>query len=241
LIQKEFPLDIFVFIPLITLLVAMIILKKTIIKGIFYSLIATVLLLIFISKIDLLVIIETAFMGYTPTNNEIERLVSGSGLLSMFDIFYIILISTAFNGILEGTQLIKPLLDIFKTGIKSPAHLMHRSGILSVLVTTITCNQTLTAIITGNTFKELYKKNNITTTYLARSISDFGMIMVPIIPWNVNAILVKSLTGVSATQYAPLSFFPLFLPIMGFIYPYMLNRKLKLITQADDLTIKNVK
>jgi len=226
LIKQSFSVNIMVFIPLIILLTAMILFKKSIVQALSYSLIATSVLLIGFNGNSLWDILYTAFMGYIPPSAEIGELVSGSGLVSMLNIFWIILTSTAFNGILEETKLIDPLLDKIKHGAHSPRQMMHRAGLLSVLVTLITCNQTLTAIITGNTFKESFETKGINTGYLARAISDFGMILVPIIPWNINAILVKSLTGVSAFSYAPLAYFCLLLPVMGFIYPYFSTKNM---------------
>ncbi len=111
LITQSFSVNIVVFIPLIILLTAMILFKKSIVHALTYSLIATSVLLIGFKGVSLWDIFYTAFMGYTPPSAEIRELVSGSGLVSMLNIFWIILTSTAFNGILEETKLIDPLLD----------------------------------------------------------------------------------------------------------------------------------
>lgn len=225
LILNNFDTRFVVFLPFVVLLSVMILFKKSMVKALGYSLATTAFLLLSLHKMTFRALLTTAYAGYFPAQGDIIELISGSGLISMLGIFWIILISTAFNGILEETGLIDPLLHKIKEGAKSPSSLMHRAGLLSVLVTIVTCNQTLTAIITGNTFKEAFKEQGISTSYLARAISDFGMILVPIIPWNVNAILVASLTGISAVKYGPLAYFSLLLPIVGFIYPWFQHRQ----------------
>ncbi|MGX4601134.1 Na+/H+ antiporter NhaC family protein [Faecalimicrobium sp. JNUCC 81] len=47
-----------------------------------------------------------------------------------------------------------------------------------------------------------------------RTISDTGIIIVPIIPWNVNSIIIRLVTGVSCLSYAPYAVLCFFFPII---------------------------
>lgn len=47
-----------------------------------------------------------------------------------------------------------------------------------------------------------------------RTISDTGIIIVPIIPWNFNSIIIRLVTGVSCLSYAPYAVLCFFFPII---------------------------
>jgi len=40
-------------------------------------------------------------------------------------------------------------------------------------------------------------------TVLARTISDTGTIIAPLFPWNVNALIIGMISGISAVNYWP--------------------------------------
>jgi Na+/H+ antiporter NhaC len=61
----------------------------------------------------------------------------------------------------------------------------------------------MTTLITGNYFIEKYDAFKIDRRLLARTISDTGVVCVPLIPWNINGILVATVTGVSTAAYLP--------------------------------------
>ena len=83
----------------------------------------------------------------------------------------------------------------------------------------------MTTLITGTHFKELYNKYNITRNRLMLTIADTGIIIVSIVPWNLNAIIVYSITGVGAMEYGRFAFLPYLLPLLTIIYPVFLNKK----------------
>lgn len=164
--------------------------------------------------------------GFHPVDGTVHRLISGSGFISMIPVPIIILLSAYLNDLLKHTSLITEALIHYTGQIKSQRKLYFKTGILSIIVTIISCNQSLTAIITGNNFKDWFHRFKLDTSYLARTIADTGSIVITIIPWNLNALVAASITGVSTLAYAPFTFY-VYLPlIFTFLMPYFIESRI---------------
>jgi len=112
---------------------------------------------------------------------------------------------------MKSSGLIKPLINPILNKSTNFKKIIVNTALTSAVLTTITCNQTLTSIVTGDNFKDLYEEKNIDKTLLASTIGNAGIGIVGIIPWNVNGLLVTALTGVSTISYFKWSFFPILL------------------------------
>jgi len=66
--------------------------------------------------------------------------------------------------------------------------------------------------------KQKYVEMGLPKSVLARTIGDTGVIVAPIIPWNVNAVLTTVTTGVSALQYGPYAILCYVLPIVTLLF-----------------------
>ncbi len=211
--------------PPLIILISSVAFRLSIIKSITLGLISSTLIYLFANGGLISSLFNIAIYGYTPVNPEIAEFVSGGGLISMINVVLVIILSTALNGILDGTGMIEPLINKFSKGIVSFKDLIFKTSILSMIITLITCNQTLSSIIPGQYLRGIYDKQGVSKNILARTISDTGIIIVPLIPWNVNAILVSAIMGISALKYVPFAFLCYLLPIITFIYPYIKNNK----------------
>jgi len=130
-------------------------------------------------------------------------LLSGSGLVSMMGALMLIAAASALSGLFQLTRCLEPLLDRASKNLSTRGHLIFSTGVISLLVSLVSGNQTMTTLITGNYFKEKYDAFKIDRRLLARTISDTGVVCVPLIPWNINGILVATVTGVSTAAYLP--------------------------------------
>ena len=136
-------------------------------------------------------------------NGPLGALFSGSGLTSMMGALLLIAIASALSGLFQMIRCLEPLLDRASRKLATRGHLIFSTGMVSLLVSLVSGNQTMTTLITGNYFKEKYDAFKIDRRLLARTISDTGVVCVPLIPWNINGILVATVTGVSTAAYLP--------------------------------------
>lgn len=204
------------FTPLV-LFVLVLAFKKTMVESILGTLVISYIIGIF--SIEGYGISGLGYMlyGYFPEGVASE-IISGGGILSMVKVLIIISVSTAICGIYDNTDMILPIIKPFRDKIKGLVSMYIFGGGLSIIISLTTCNQTLSSIIPGNYLRERCDEVGVSRLDFARIISDTGMISVPIIPWNVNAILVTSITGISAFDYFPFAVLCYGLPVVSLLY-----------------------
>jgi len=222
--KKVFDIKYWMLLPVFILLV-MIIFKIPVLKAIGTALISAFLISFFTrGSLNL----ELILYGYKSPVDEYSYLLNTNGFINMISVLMVIASSALLNGVLRVTGLIKPLINPVLKRSKNPITVVLNTAITSVILTLITCNQTLTAIITGDNFKGIYDEHNIDKKFLASTIGNAGIGIVGIIPWNVNGLIVTALTGVPTTEYFKWSYFPILLLIYSLVFqPFIYNRKVK--------------
>ncbi len=116
--------------------------------------------------------------------------------------------------------MIKPLIDMFSKTIKTAKELVLKTSILCIVINAITCNQSLSIIIPGKFLSKEYENKKLRREDLARTIADSGVVTVPLLPWNVNALAIVTILGVSTMSYLPYAFLCYLLPIMTVAYGF---------------------
>lgn len=149
-----------------------------------------------VSTLDLL---NYMIFGYNINSaSEIinSTLISG-GVISMVSVVLIVIGAISLGSMLQGMEIISYLTkDINKT-IKNKKDLILKTSFISSILTIVTCDQTIGIVIPSKLLKEKYDEIKVSRGMLARTISDTGVIIAPIMPWNVNALIITSVTGVS--------------------------------------------
>ncbi len=222
--KNVFDIKIWMLLPVFILLV-MIIFKVPVLRSIGTAVVSALLISFFTKgKLDL----NLLLYGYKSPVEEYAYLLNTNGFINMISVLMVIASSALLNAVLKVSGLIKPLINPVLNRSKSIVSIIINTALTSAVLTLITCNQTLTAIITGDNFKEIYDEYNINKVYLASTIGNAGIGIVGIIPWNVNGLIVTALTGVSTTVYFKWSYFPILLFIYAItIQPYIYRSKIK--------------
>jgi NhaC family Na+:H+ antiporter len=164
-----------------------------------------IILSIIFQKSDILSIINALIFGYrgnTPSAELNNLLVSG-GMVSMIEAIFIVVGAFLLIKLFEKGNILIPLMDKLIYGINSRISLIKRTGLISVLMTVATCDQTSGIILPGTMLQEKYKELKLDNAVLARTIFDTGVIVAPLMPWNINSFLIKPIMGITAAQYAP--------------------------------------
>ncbi len=159
--------------------------------------------------------------GYHIDHVILGSMLKTTGLFSMVNVILVILLSACLNGILEADLLIDVIIEPFMKNVKTEAQLIRNTALLGLVLSMITCSQAMTAMITGKYLKDKYDAFQIPRTLLVMAIANVGLNVVGLIPWNVNGLVIKQLTGISAVQYVPFTFFLTLLSLFTiFIYPF---------------------
>ena len=151
--------------------------------------------------------------------------IQGGGILSMIEVIAIVMAAVGISGMVTSEGFLRPLVDKTLKNVHSPIKLVFRTSLLSMFLTTIACDQTIGIVIPGQNLQEAYKNFKLPNTILARTISDSGTIIAPLEFWNVNALIIFSLTQVSALQYGPFAILCYLMPLMTYLVTYRTYKK----------------
>ncbi|KDR94530.1 transporter, NhaC family (TC 2.A.35) [Peptoclostridium litorale DSM 5388] len=212
-IQNSFHIGLFCTLPLI-ILFSCIMLRLPTFKSISASILSAALISVLFQNASAAEILSAAVFGFK--NDSLDIPISGGGFLSMKGVLITIILATSFAGILSGLDLISSMIKNLSKSINSKYSLIVHSGLISFILNTITCNQTIGIIIPGKFMNSHYEKFDLKKEYLVQSISDVGTMTVAMVPWNVNAIVVCAVLGVDYSDFAPYAFLCYVLPIVFF-------------------------
>ncbi|MDF2592390.1 MAG: Na+/H+ antiporter NhaC [Clostridia bacterium] len=162
------------------------------------------------------------YQAATPSQQLNELLVSG-GVVSMIEVVLIVMCAIALSSLLEGTGLIEKIMSKVIGATNNEGSLIINTGIISSTLTVVTCDQTMGIVLTGRLLRSKYDELNLNRGILARTISDTGTIIAPLMPWNINALIITVIVGSSVAyqQYAVLCYIsPIITLAVGLYYKY---------------------
>ncbi len=154
----------------------------------------------------------------SPMDSAFVRTLESGGALQMLEVVLVVMGGIAISKIYEGCGWIAPIIDRVKRGRQGK--LLLNTGLLSVVLNALTCDQTVGILIPGKHLGEAYEKQGMTKEDLGIIIANSGTALAPLMPWNVNAIIIYTITGVSAISYGKFALlnwlaFPMVLWVTG--------------------------
>ena len=203
-----------------------------VIKSISLGLISGVFITVLLQKISIIETFKYIFLGYRGNtgSQELDRILTGGGIESVIGIIFIITMAIALGSIFKNTGFINPIVDKIIHNVRGKGGLIVRTGFISGILTVL-CDQSVGVIMPGELLKNKYEELKIPNSVLSRTISDTGIIMAPLIPWNGNSLFILALTGVSSVKYSPYAFLCYLLPavtlLSGIFYEKLSSLKLK--------------
>jgi len=233
----------FVVSPLLLLLPASIIIMSFLgmkmVKAVSLALIAGIIVSIGLQKANLNEIIVAIFNGYRVNTNSVGLntvLVSG-GVVSMVSIILIIAGAISLSSMFQETGLIVPIIKRLTLRIKSHEELILKTGFISSALTAIS-DQSVGILLPGKLLRDKYRELGIDNTILARTITDTGTVIAPLIPWNVNSLFIFIITGIPTVAYAPYTVLCYVSPMITFIFAYL--HKFKIGKQVKEVQVRNI-
>lgn len=211
------------------LVLAMSVLGVKIIPTITMGLFSGITISLILQKLEFNSILNAIFCGYkgATASSELNEILVSGGIISIVEVIFIVMGVVVLNSLFEGTGIIQPIINNMIYKVKSRSELIFKTGVISGILTVLTCDQTVGIILPGRLMKEKYDELGVKHTILARTISDTGTIIAPLMPWNVNSIFIFIISGVSAVAYAPYAVLCYLSPIITFTFLllYKLNIK----------------
>ena len=217
--KQNYNLNIIVIIPAI-LIVILSILKINVKKTMLVSIVISFIIAMFIQRDSIVTLINYCIFGYHHTNEKLNLMMKGGGILSMVNVSLIVGISSSYSGIFKETKMLVSLKKYLKDFSKktSSYFVIFLSSIISGA---IACNQSLGTILTNELCGELVEKQK-----MAIILENTIILLVGLIPWNIAmGVPLKTIgIGVMSGIYA---FYLYFLPLWNLFLGVIEERKYK--------------
>ncbi len=216
--KQNYNLNILVIIPAI-LIIVLSLLKINVKKTMLVSIVISFVISIFIQKENILSIINYCIYGYYNSNEKLNLMMKGGGIVSMIDVLLIVGISSSYSGIFKETKLLVSLKEHLKVFAKKTSNyfVIFLSSIISG---SIACNQSLGIILTNKLSEELVDKRE-----RAIILENTVVLLVGLIPWNIAMdVPLKTIdVGIVSGFFA---FYLYFLPLWNLVLGIAEERKM---------------
>lgn len=185
------------------------------------SIVTGSLLCLYLQNISLSELATIMFYGFHPADPQLALVLSGGGIVSMFTVSVIILLSSAYAGIFEATG----FLDTTQSLIARLEQKItpYGSVLLTATITSMaTCNQTLSSILTY----QLHKDSAANNYQLALDLENSTIVVAALIPWSIAcAVPLATIGAGNASIWC--AFYLYLLPLYNLLRPYKVTTPIK--------------
>ena len=218
--KQNYNLNIIVII-LAILIIILSILKINVKKTMLVSIVISFIIAMFIQRDSIVALINYCIFGYHHSNERLNLMMKGGGILSMVNVSLIVGISSSYSGIFKETKMLVSLKKHLKDFSKktSSYFVIFLSSIISGA---IACNQSLGTILTNELCGELVEKQK-----MAIILENTVILLVGLIPWNIAMdVPLKTLdVGIMSGLFA---FYLYFLSLWNLFLNFIKERKYKI-------------
>lgn len=196
--------------------------RHPVIPGMIVSIVAAVILAVWLQHARLGLTLNALADGYTAKTgvSSVDKLLTQGGMSSMMRVTLIALVAFAYSGALQKGGLLEPILVRLIKFAHTPGRLILTTGCACVAVELLTGSAFLCILLPGELFGPAYRRMGLAAKNLSRTIGDFGIVGVPLIPWSIAGAFMSGTLGVAVGAYAPWAVFcyvgALFTLIAGF-------------------------
>ena len=154
------------------------------------------------------------FYGFYPADQQMAQILSGGGIISMFTVSVIIILSSAYAGIFEATGFLNTTqARLAQLGEKITP---YGSILLTATITSMaTCNQTLSSILTY----QLHKDSADNMQQLALDLENSTIVVAALIPWSIACAVPLATVGAGNASIL-FAFYLYLLPLYNLWRPY---------------------
>ena len=183
------------------------------------SIVCAAVIALFVQKLSGAELLSIALGGYQPTDGRIAQLLNGGGVLSMVRVFCIVCISSCYSGMFNGTGMLN---GVQKSLCKIAKAATPFGGVLvtSVLTGIVSCNQTLTIMLTQQLCKPVVEDEE----EMASHLENTAAVIAPLIPWSIAGAVPIATVGAPTLSLLAACYL-YFLPIWNLITAFMKKRR----------------
>ena len=133
----------------------------------------------------------------------------------MMNTIWLIICAMCFGGSMTASGMLESLTSVFLRFMKRTVGLVASTVASGLFLNICTADQYISIILTGNMFKDIYKKKGYESRLLSRTVEDSVTVTSVLIPWNTCGMTQATILGVATFTYLPYCFFNLISPLMS--------------------------
>ncbi len=160
------------------------------------TVLVSALVCIFNENMSVSDVLRCSVFGFSPDNEQVAEMFSGGGVVSMLRVSFIVLISSCYSGIFRKTGLLDSLKNVMRKLSKrvTTFELVLMTSVFSAI---ITCNQTLSIMLTHQICEEFEKDNGKMAIFLENS----AVVVAPLVPWSIACATVFDSSGAPGNSF----------------------------------------
>ena len=211
--KENYNLNIVVIVPAI-LIIILSLFKVNVKKTMLVSIVISFIIAIFFQKESVTSLINYCVYGFHHSNEKLNLMMKGGGILSMLNVGLIVAISSSYSGIFKETKMLIFIKEYLKKFSKKTSNYLV-IFLSSIISGAIACNQSLGIILSYELCEELEDKQN-----MAIILENTIVLLAALIPWNtamvvpLKAIDIGLMSGLFAFYLYFLPLWNLFLGIV---------------------------
>jgi len=211
--KENYNLNTVVIIPAI-LIIILSLFKVNVKKTMLVSIVISFIIAVFFQKETVASLINYCIYGFHHSNEKLNLMMKGGGILSMVKVGLIVAISSSYSGIFKETKMLIFIKKYLKKFSKKTSNYLI-IFLSSIISGAIACNQSLGIILSYELCEELENKQN-----MAIILENTIVLLAALIPWNtamvvpLKAIDIGLMSGLFAFYLYFLPLWNLFLEII---------------------------
>ena len=211
--KENYNLNIVVIVPAI-LIIILSLFKVNVKKTMLVSIVISFIIAVFFQKETVTSLINYCIYGFHHSNEKLNLMMKGGGILSMLKVGLIVAISSSYSGIFKETKMLIFIKEYLKKFSKKTSNYLV-IFLSSIISGAIACNQSLGIILSYELCEELENKQN-----MAIILENTIVLLAALIPWNtamvvpLKAIDIGLMSGLFAFYLYFLPLWNLFLGIV---------------------------
>ncbi len=147
----------------------------------------------------------------------LDALVSTTGILGMIPTIELVLSAMLFGAAMIGTGMLSRVTRSITSRLNRRTSIVGATVGSGLFMNSCTADQYLSLIVTGNMYRNVYRRFGLEPRLLSRTIEDSVSVTSVLIPWNSCGVTQSTVLGVATLVYFPFCIFNYMSPVMSII------------------------
>jgi NhaC family Na+:H+ antiporter len=150
----------------------------------------------------------------TP-NTMLNDLAGTGGIVGMIPTITLVMSAMIFGSAMIGSGMLGAITGGITKKLRRRTSIVGATVASGLFMNSCTADQYLSLIITGNMYRNVYRRFRLEPRLLSRTIEDSVSVTSVLIPWNSCGITKSTVLGVSTVNYFPYCVFNILSPCMS--------------------------